>query len=102
MINVVRRFGQMSKGENMKNENGFEKLMPFTKTEGLGKLRELRRLTQGIQEDTELKNSIIKNLFNSRKDSGLTVETIAEYSGVTRKTIYAIMNRDKEKSNAEV
>ena len=83
-------------------DNPFERLMPFTKTEGLGKLRELKRLTQGIEEDNELRNSVIKNVFNSRKENGLTVETIAEYSGVTRKTIYAIMNRDKEKSNAEV
>ena len=70
--------------------------MPFTKTEELGKLRELKRLTQGIKEDTELRNSIIKNLFNSRKNSGLTVETIAKYAGVTRKTIYQIMKREKE------
>ena len=28
--------------------------MPFTKTEELGKLRELKRLTQGIKEDAEL------------------------------------------------
>ena len=73
--------------------------MPFTKTEELGKLRELKRLTQGIKEDTELRNSIIKNLFNSRKNSGLTVETIAKYAGVTRKTIYQIMKRDRERSN---
>lgn len=48
-------------------DNPFERLMPFTKTEGLGKLRELKRLTQGIEEDNELRNSLIKNLFNSRK-----------------------------------
>tara|TARA_R100001143_G_scaffold39931_1_gene36580 strand:+ start:114 stop:341 length:228 start_codon:yes stop_codon:yes gene_type:complete len=66
------------------------------------KLRDLNRLTKGIKEDIEVRNILIKNLFTGRKDNGLTVETIAKYSGVTRKTIYVLMNRDKEKSNAEV
>ena len=83
-------------------DNPFERLMPFTKTEGLGKLRELKRLTQGIEEDNEFRNSLIQNLFNSRKENGLTVETIANYAGITRKTIYQIMKRDRERSNGEV
>ena len=49
--------------------------------------KELKEISKRIKDDTKLRN-------NNRKDTGMTVETIAKAAGVSRKHAYTIASKE--------
>tara|TARA_R100000458_G_scaffold48630_1_gene47788 strand:+ start:2500 stop:2712 length:213 start_codon:yes stop_codon:yes gene_type:complete len=56
--------------------------------------KELKEISKRIKDDTKLRNNMVGHLFNSRKDTGMTVETIAKAAGVSRKHAYTIASKE--------
>jgi predicted transcriptional regulator len=59
-------------------------------------LNDLRMAAMSIDTFTKKRNNTIKYLFENRQSHKITVDTIAEAAGISRKHVYTIAKEGKD------